>query len=127
MAKSEELPIYRDTLDLLDRLLMLTKNFPRFYRYGMGQRMVDLNIEMLALVYKANRSYEKLGPISELADNLHMLQMLFRLSVRHHVITERQYASVVGFIDRIGRQCTGWRRHYERPPSAPQPAGVPPV
>lgn len=112
MAKSEELPIYRDTLDLLDRLLTMTKNFPRFFRFGMGQRMVDINLDLLALIYKANRSREKLPVISELMDRHHMLQMLFRLCVRQHVITENQYASVVQLLDRIGKQGTGWRNHY---------------
>ena len=114
MAKSEDLPIYRDTLDLLDRLLSLTVNFPKFYRYGMGQRMVDINLDMLALIYRANRTYEKLPVISELLDHHHMLQMLFRLCVRKRVITESQYAWVVVLIDRIGRQGTGWRNHYDK-------------
>ncbi len=113
MAKSEELPIYRDTLDLLDRLLTMTKNFPRFYRFGMGQRMVEMNLDMLSLIYRANRSYEKQSVISELLDQHHMLQMLFRLCVRQQVITERQYAQVVVLLDRIGKQGTGWRNHYE--------------
>ena len=114
MAKSEELPIYRDTLDLLDRLLMLTRNFPKFHRYGMGKRMVDVNLDMLALIYRANRSYEKMPVISELIDSLQMLQMMFRICVRHQVISENQYASVVPLLDRIGKQSTGWRNHYER-------------
>ena len=114
MARSEELPVYRDTLDLLDRLITLTVGFPRFFRYGMGQRMVDINLDMLALIYRANRVYEKQPVISELLDRHHMLQMLFRLCVRKRVISESQYASVVLLLDRIGKQATGWRNHYDR-------------
>ena len=59
MALSEELPLYRDTYRLLNNLLILTQDFPRFFRYSMGSRMVDLTLDMLSLIYKANSSYEK--------------------------------------------------------------------
>ena len=57
MALSEELPLYRDTYRLLNNLLILTQDFPRFFRYSMGSRMVDLTLDMLSLIYKANSSY----------------------------------------------------------------------
>ena len=38
MALSEELPLYRDTYRLLNNLLILTQDFPRFFRYSMGSR-----------------------------------------------------------------------------------------
>jgi len=47
MATSEELPLYKDCLSLLNRIIPLTKDFPRFFRYGIGLRMVDLNLEMI--------------------------------------------------------------------------------
>ena len=54
MALSEELPLYRDTYRLLNNLLILTQDFPRFFRYSMGSRMVDLTLDMLSLIYKAD-------------------------------------------------------------------------
>ena len=39
---------------LLNTLLVLTQEFPRFYRYSMGSRMVDMTLDMLSLIYKAN-------------------------------------------------------------------------
>lgn len=42
MALSEDLPLYRDTYRLLNNLLLLSREFPRFFRYSMGSRMVDL-------------------------------------------------------------------------------------
>lgn len=41
-------------LALLNTLLVLTQEFPRFYRYSMGSRMVDMTLDMLSLIYKAN-------------------------------------------------------------------------
>ena len=84
MALSEELPLYRDTYRLLNNLLILTQDFPRFFRYSMGSRMVDLTLDMLSLIYKANSSYEKVGVLTEFLDRYRMLQMLFRVCAEGH-------------------------------------------
>ncbi len=79
MALSEELPLYKDSLDLLNKLLRFTKDFPRFFRYSMGNRMVDLNLDMLSLIYRANSSYEKVTVLVASMDKYRMLQILFRV------------------------------------------------
>ena len=106
MALSEELPLYRDTYRLLNNLLILTQDFPRFFRYSMGSRMVDLTLDMLSLIYKANSSYEKVGVLTEFLDRYRMLQMLFRVCVEQKVITERKYASFGLLLEKIGKQAT---------------------
>ncbi|WP_044269423.1 four helix bundle protein, partial [Bacteroides timonensis] len=82
MALSEDLPLYRDTYRLLNLLIPLTQGFPRFFRYGLGSRMVELNLDMLSLIYKANSSYEKVTVITEPpvpADVLHPPDMSIRV------------------------------------------------
>lgn len=115
MALSEELPIYRDTYLLLDEVLSLTDVFPRFFRYSVGNRMVELNLDMLSLVYRANSGGDRVGAITEFIDRYRMLQMLLRLSVDRKVISPRRYAHVGLLLDRIGRQATGWLRHSSKP------------
>lgn len=110
MALSEELPLYRDTYRLLNNLLILTQDFPRFFRYSMGSRMVDLTLDMLSLIYKANSSYEKVGVLTEFLE----LQMLFRVCVEQKVITERKYASFGLLLEKIGKQATSWKQYNER-------------
>ena len=114
MALSEELPLYRDTYRLLNNLLILTQDFPRFFRYSMGSRMVDLTLDMLSLIYKANSSYEKVGVLLEFLDRYRMLQMLFRVCVEQKVITERKYASFGLLLEKIGKQATSWKQYNER-------------
>lgn len=114
MALSEDLPLYRDTLRLLDLLIPLAQGFPRFFRYNMGNRMIELNLDMLSLIYKANSSYEKVAVITEFLDKYRMLQMLFRVCVEQQVITERQYAGFALVMDKIGKQGTGWKQYSEK-------------
>lgn len=114
MALSEDLPLYRDTLRLLNLLIPLSQGFPRFFRYNMGNRMIELNLDMLSLIYKANSSYEKVAVIAEFLDKYRMLQMLFRVCVEQQVITERQYAGFALVMDKIGKQGTGWKQYSEK-------------
>lgn len=114
MALSEDLPLYRDSLQLLNRLIPLTQGFPRFFRYGLDSRMVELNLDMLSLIYKVNSSYEKLAVITEFLDKYRMLQMLFRVCVEQRVITERQYAGFALTMEKIGKQDTGWKQYNEK-------------
>ena len=46
MALSEDLPLYRDTLRLLNLLIPLSQGFPRFYKYSLGTRMMDVCLDM---------------------------------------------------------------------------------
>lgn len=114
MSLSEDLPIYRDTYRLLNNLLRLTQEFPRFFRYNLSNRMVDLNLDMLSLIYRANSSYEKVGVIIEFQDKYRMLQMLFRVCVEQKVITEHRYAGFALLLDKIGKQATGWKQYSEQ-------------
>lgn len=114
MALSEELPLYKDCLALLNRVIPLTKDFPRFFRYGIGSRMVDLNLEMISLIYEANSSYEKVKVLVNFMNKYRMLVILFRVCVEQKVISERQYAGYAILIDKICRQGTSWKQYNEK-------------
>ena len=114
MALSHELPIYLDTMKLLSLTIEKTKSYPRFYRYTVGEKMVNINLDMLSLIYRANSSYNKLPIITQLDDRYRMLVMLFRLSVEQRVIPQNNYAKYAAQIEKIGRQITGWKQYYEK-------------
>ena len=95
-------------------VILFFTDFPRFFRYSMGSRMVDLTLDMLSLIYKANSSYEKVGVLTEFLDRYRMLQMLFRVCVEQKVITERKYASFGLLLEKIGKQATSWKQYNER-------------
>lgn len=38
MSLSEELPLYKDTLNLLNLTLEKTKSYPKYYRYTLGEK-----------------------------------------------------------------------------------------
>ncbi|WP_288151336.1 four helix bundle protein [Phocaeicola sartorii] len=114
MALTEELLIYRATYRLLNMLIRATQDFPRFYKYSLGTRMVDVCLDMSMLLYKANSSYEKVELIKEFLSKFSILQMLLRVCAEQKVIDTKKVAVFALEMEKIGKQATGWKQYNEK-------------
>lgn len=111
MALSEELPIYKASYDLLERLTDLAKDLPKFFRYSVGTRMVDLALDMLAQIYRANMSKnDRVQALTDLLISHRQLLMLLRVCYHQKALSTGRYAELVKLLDSIGRQTTAWRQ-----------------
>lgn len=59
MAQYQHLPIYKQTYDLLLRTMTATKDFPREYKYTLGQKIKEELIELGVMIYRANSAQDK--------------------------------------------------------------------
>lgn len=115
MALSEELPIFKACYDLLERLTDLAKDLPKFFRYSIGTRMVDLCLDMLGQVYRANMSQSRRAEtVSDLLISYRQLLMLLRVCYHQKALSTGRYAELVKLLDTIGRQATGWKKKSEK-------------
>ena len=64
---------------MLGMVIERVKNYPRFYRYTIGEKMVNINLDMLSLIYRANSSYEKISILSDFLDKYNLITMLYRI------------------------------------------------
>jgi len=111
MALSEELPVYKASYDLLERLTDLAKDLPKFFRYSVGTRMVDLCLDMLGQIYRANMSKEgRAEALTELLISHRQLLMLLRVCYNQKALSTGRYAELIKLLDSIGRQATAWRQ-----------------
>ena len=53
MAQYQHLPIYKQTYGILLRTMTATKDFPREYKYTLGQKIKDELIELVVVIYSA--------------------------------------------------------------------------
>lgn len=110
MAKAEDLPIFKAAYDLLERLIELSKELPKFFRYSLGSRMVDLSLDLLGLIYRANMSVaDRQQTLTNLLIDYRQLQMLLRVCYRQKALSSGRYAEMINLLDTIGRQATGWK------------------
>ena len=111
MALSEELPVFKASYDLLERLTDLAKDLPKFFRYSIGTRMVDLCLDMLAQIYRANMKQEsRAEALTDLLISHRQLLMLLRVCYHQKALSTGRYAELIKLMDSIGRQATAWRQ-----------------
>lgn len=108
----ENLPIYRDSLRLADKLMELTPQFPKTFRYNIGERLVNGSLDMLELINRINSSYNKGPLLQELLDKQRIQLMFLRLCSRHKLISLQQHVELGNLLNSIGRQCGGMMKHF---------------
>ena len=59
MALCYELPVYKDTYQLLLKIFEYTKEFSREYKYTLGQDMKKDCLNLMRSIYRANKSVQK--------------------------------------------------------------------
>ena len=111
MALSEDLPIFRSSYDLLEKVIALSADLPRMLRYTVGERLIDYNLELLSQVYRANLSDDKSRAITELLVSQRTMLMLLRVVYRQKVLSAGRYAELIRLLDSIGKQATAWKNH----------------
>jgi hypothetical protein len=122
MAQYQHLPIYKQTYDVLLRTMTATKDFPREYKYTLGQKIKDELIELVVLIYRANSAADKERHIQMILERVQAIQLMMRLSHDMHILPRRHYAALSQMTDSLARQAQGWlkssgRGSPERPSS----------
>ena len=59
MAQYAHLPIYNLAFDLLKELYQRVPKFARQYKYSLGERLLNANIEAIHLILEANNTRDK--------------------------------------------------------------------
>jgi hypothetical protein len=58
MALYYDLPVFRDVYQLILRIFDYTKDFPREYKFTLGQDLKRDGINLVSSIYRANKSKE---------------------------------------------------------------------
>jgi 23S rRNA-intervening sequence protein len=56
MALYYDLPVYRDVYRLILKIFEFTKDFPREYKYSLGQDLKHDSIVLVRSIYRANKA-----------------------------------------------------------------------
>jgi hypothetical protein len=110
---SEELPIYKKTLELVDVLLDSSEKFSRFFRYTIGESLVNRSIELLDLIMRINMEYSSLEDRISFAENFirefNMVKTLIRICIEKHEISLNKGGEISMLTESIGKQSTAWK------------------
>ena len=106
--------IYLDLRKLLDKILDITPNFPRAYKFTIGDKMQNIMVEMISDISAAYLNRDKairLQLLSKFQANFETLKMLIRVAGERRWISGKSiHAEIVELIVSIGKQSTAWIR-----------------
>ena len=104
-----DLPVFQDAYRLVLLLFQYTTNFPREYKFTLGQDMKRDGIVLVRSIYRANKAKEKAQYLEQFLDDFELLKLEIRLSADLHLLTIKQQAELTLLLSSIGKQITGWR------------------
>jgi hypothetical protein len=108
MAQYQHLPIYKKTYDILLRTMQATKDFPREYKYTLGQKIKDELVELVVMIYRANSAVDKKQHISEIMERIQAIQLMMRLAHDMRILSRGNYAALAEMTDSLAKQAQGW-------------------
>lgn len=109
MALYQDLPVFADVYALTQRVFTVTQDFPREYKFTLGQDMKRDCLALLRSIYRINRARDKVDHLESFLDDFELLKLEVRLAADLKLMSVRKQAGLAELTDRIGRQITGWR------------------
>ena len=116
MAIASELKVYRDTYKLVSLVMDFTGNFPRKYKYTLGQQIDGTALELFEYIQLANMfRHNRVTHLSGFIVKFEKLKTLIRLGGEKKCLSIGQQANIAQLTESIGRQIVAWK-------NAPLPA-----
>ncbi len=91
------------------KIFEVTKDFPKEYKYSLGQDMKRDALQWVRSIYRANKSAHKKEHLEIFLDEFELLKLEIRLCSDMKVLPSKKQAELSLLMDGIGKQVTGWR------------------
>ena len=119
MAHYEHLSVYKESYTLLIELIQSTKNFPKEYRYSLGERIHDDLIELILDIYRANSAFDKSEYINSILIRTKRIELFLRMFSDLKIITLEKYSCFIEKTNSISRQAQGWLQACQKSGAEP--------
>lgn len=105
--------IYLDCTRLFNVILDITPEFPRVYKYSVGNRMHELAIDLLEEIAAAYINRDRATRVQHLTNfqtKFNTLKTLLRTAgEKKWILGRSKHAEVIELMDAIGKQATAWK------------------
>tara|TARA_B110000503_G_C6940021_1_gene326487 strand:- start:319 stop:699 length:381 start_codon:yes stop_codon:yes gene_type:complete len=105
----QDLPVFADVYALTVKVFTVTQEFPREYKFTLGQDMKRDCLVLLRSIYRINKSRDKAEYLEGFLDDFELLRLQVRLATDMKLMSVGKQADLAVVMDSIGRQITGWR------------------
>ena len=108
-----QLPVFRKMYDLNLMLIRFVNNFPKQYKYNVGDELIKTSLRLFKHLFAANREYDnKLKRVEHLdnfLDDYDLLKVLIRLANEERMFSIKDAANLALLTENITKQINGWR------------------
>jgi hypothetical protein len=94
---------------LILKIFNYTKDFPKEYKYTLGQDMKRDGIQLVRSIYRANKAKDKKEYLEQFLDDFEVLKLEIRLCADMKILSIKKQAELSQMMESIGKQITGWR------------------
>ena len=111
MSDYQHLPIYHQIYQFIKFLYAMVINFPKQYKYTLGEDILSLSWGSLDLVLKANSlpNESKYQKIKELSEEFDKLKIRIRMAQELNLISAGQFAHIqTYYVKETGGMIGGW-------------------
>jgi hypothetical protein len=109
MALYYDLPVFKDVYQLILLIYDYTKDFPKEYKYTLGQDMKRDAMHLVRSIYRANKVKDKVVYLEAFLDDFELLKLEIRLSADMEILSLKKQVKLNAMMEGIGKQITGWR------------------
>ncbi len=109
MALYHDLPVFKDVYKLIIKLFEYTKDFPREYKYTLGQDIKRDGIRLVRSIYRSNKEKDKRAYLESFLDDFEILKLVIRICRDMQILSLKKQAELSILMDSIGKQIIGWR------------------
>ena len=108
-----QLPVFRKMYDLNLMLIRLVNNFPKQYKYNVGDELIKTSLRLFKHLFAANREYDnkikKVEHLDNFLDDYDLLKVLIRLANEDRMFSIKDAANLALLTENITKQINGWR------------------
>ena len=108
MAQYYHLPLYKTTYDLLLELMHVTKDFPRDFKFSLGEKIQLHIVDLLVDIYRANSARQKTEFIMSILEHVQFIDLFLRISFDLKLIPQSRYCAFIEKTGSIAKQSQGW-------------------
>jgi hypothetical protein len=112
MSQYKHLPIYKTTYELLEKVTRKTRDFPKDFKYSLGDKIRNECIELVIFIYKANSIKNKREEfLHQILERVQVIELMLRLAKDLRLFNVTAFSEIALLTDGLARQAQGWIKH----------------
>jgi hypothetical protein len=113
MTTYDNLPVYKESYDVLVAIFQTAKKFSREYKYTLGESLRHEVVTLITNIYRANTATEQRATrIQAARENVELVRLYLRILRDLHEIDLDTFVVLSTKVESVSKQLSGWQRKW---------------